>query len=149
MTVKKAVCIVLGCVSVGLGAVGAVLPVLPTVPLLLLAAFCFARSSGRLHAWFTGTALYRNNLDSLLRGGGMTRRAKLRVIAAVTLVMGFGFAMMGRALAGRIILAAVWGLHVLYFGWKVKTIPQAEPRAGQTGDTPEKDGPKAQGETLP
>ena len=34
-----------GLVSVGLGAIGAVLPIMPTVPFLLLAVFCFARSN--------------------------------------------------------------------------------------------------------
>jgi len=34
-----------GIISVGLGAIGAVLPIMPTVPFLLLAVFCFARSN--------------------------------------------------------------------------------------------------------
>ena len=42
---KKVLYVILGCFSVTLGAVGAVLPILPTVPFLLLAAYCFARSS--------------------------------------------------------------------------------------------------------
>ena len=54
---KKVLYVILGCVFVTLGAVGAVLPVLPTVPFLLLAAYCFARSSERLHTWFQNTKL--------------------------------------------------------------------------------------------
>ena len=49
MNVKKLLYIILGCISVGLGAIGAVVPMLPAFPFLLLAAFCFARSSKRLH----------------------------------------------------------------------------------------------------
>ncbi|MFN9377367.1 MAG: DUF454 family protein, partial [Novosphingobium sp.] len=33
-----------GLIALGLGLIGVALPIMPTVPLLLLAAFCFARS---------------------------------------------------------------------------------------------------------
>ncbi len=40
-----------GGVTLTLALIGIVLPIMPTVPFLLLAAFCFARSSRRLYRW--------------------------------------------------------------------------------------------------
>ena len=84
---KRVIYLVLGCVGLGLGALGAALPLLPAFPFLLLAAVCFGKSSPRLHNWFIGTKLYKNNLESFVRGQGMTIKAKFRIMSVVTLTM--------------------------------------------------------------
>lgn len=122
MKIKKMLCVVLGCIGVALGAVGAVLPLLPSFPFLLLAAFSFARSSERLHNWFVGTRLYKNNLESYVKGKGMTRKTKVKVMATVTILMSIGFVMMHQVVIGRIVLACVWVFHILYFAIGVKTV---------------------------
>lgn len=122
MKFKKILYVVLGCIGVGLGALGAVLPLLPAFPFLLLAAFCFARSSKRLHNWFTGTKLYKNNLESYVKGKGMTRKTKIKIMVTVTILMSVGFIMMHQVPVGRIVLGCVWVFHILYFIFGVKTI---------------------------
>ena len=121
---KRILWIILGCIGVGLGAVGAVLPLLPAFPFLLLAAFSFAKSSERLHTWFINTRLYKNNLESYVTHRAMTLRTKRRVMLTVTLLMAFGFTMM--LLKGLYIpcgiLAGVWVFHLLYFRFGVKTL---------------------------
>ena len=136
MGIKKAVYIILGCLALSLGAVGAVLPILPTVPFLMIAAFCFAKSSSSLHDWFVNTKLYKNNLESLAKGRGMTARVKLRIIIAATLTMGVGFFLMRNAPGGRIIISVVWVLHLLYFLLGVKTIENSD----ETEDEADRDG---------
>ena len=126
MTLKKLLLIALGCVGLGLGALGAALPLLPAFPFLLLSAVCFAKSSERLHTWFIGTKLYKSNLESYLRGKGMTVAAKRRIITALSLTMLVGFLMMGAVPVGRVILAIVWLGHVLYFIFGVKTVREDE-----------------------
>lgn len=124
MKIKKLLYVILGCIGLALGAVGAVLPLLPAFPFLLLAAFCFAKSSEKLHRWFTGTKLYKNNLESYVKGQGMTWKTKIRIMITVTVLMSIGFIMMHAVPVGRIVLACVWVFHILYFVFRVKTIKQ-------------------------
>lgn len=121
MNIKKALLVVLGCAGLALGAVGAVVPLLPAFPFLMLAAFCFARSSERLNAWFTGTALYKRNLESYVSGRGMDWPTKIRVMVTLTALMSIGFFMMHAVRAGQVVLLCVWAFHILYFCFGVKT----------------------------
>ena len=125
MNIKKIFWIILGCIGVGLGAVGAVVPMLPAFPFLMLAAFSFARSSEKLHTWFIGTKLYKDNLEDYVAGRGMTVKTKVRIMITVTLLMSVGFIMMGLKgiVTGCIVLGCVWAFHIIYFIWGVKTIP--------------------------
>ena len=123
---KKLFSVTLGCISLALGVIGIVLPILPTVPFFLLTAFCFAKSSERLHSWFLGTTMYKKYIGSYMKRKGMTLKAKLMLIGTVTAIMLPGFLMMGRVPVGRIIMAVVWVGHIVYFGFIVKTITQEE-----------------------
>ncbi|MBQ8201273.1 MAG: YbaN family protein [Clostridia bacterium] len=121
---KKMLYIILGCIGVGLGAVGAVVPMLPAFPFLMLAAFCFARSSEKLNNWFINTKLYKDNLADYVAGRGMTMKTKVRIMITVTLLMSIGFVMMGikGVKVGCIVLGCVWAFHIVYFLFGVKTI---------------------------
>lgn len=122
MKAKKIFFIILGCIGVVLGAIGAVLPMLPAFPFLLLAAFSFGKSSEKLHTWFIGTKLYKNNLESFVSGQGMTWKTKIKVMITVTLLMAFGFFMMFRKALyiPCAILGGVWLFHILFFCFGVK-----------------------------
>ena len=127
---KQILYIVLGCISVGLGALGAVLPVLPTVPFLMLTAFCFARSSEKLDRWFRSTKLYKENLKDFVAGKGMSKKTKIRIMVTVTLLMSIGFVVMGLSgiVSGCVVLGLVWVFHIAYFVFGVRTY-QEEPAA--------------------
>ena len=131
MPVRKLLYLTLGFVGLALGAVGAVLPLLPAFPFLLLAAYGFGKSSARLDRWFKGTRLYRENLADLAAGRGLTRKAKIRIMVTVTILMAAGFIAMHAVAVGRIVLAFVWAGHIFYFLFGVRTLPEKEDKTDE------------------
>ena len=110
-----------GFLSFALGMAGVVLPILPTTPFILVAAFCFARSSDRLNSWFKGTKVYKMVLEGYMTKRSMTLRAKLTILVPVTALLAVSFSMMSNVPVGRAIVAVVWVGHIVYFGFIVKS----------------------------
>lgn len=77
-----------GMICVGLGALGILLPGLPTTPFLLLAAYCFARSSEHFHGWLLNHRWFGAYVRNFEEGRGMTRRAKATTLLVMWLSFG-------------------------------------------------------------
>jgi uncharacterized membrane protein YbaN (DUF454 family) len=82
----------LGLTSLALGIAGVVLPLLPTTPFVLLAAYCFARSSPRLHGWLLANATFGPLISNWQRHGAIAPRAKLLAVASMAGVLALSFA---------------------------------------------------------
>ena len=113
--------IAVGMIALALGTVGWVMPFIPTTPFYLLTVFCFGKSSRRLHMWFIETRLYKRHLESYVQRRTMTVSTKISAIVSITVFMGISFYLMSDVFVGRVVLAVIWGLHVLYFLFRVKT----------------------------
>src|SRR5690606_32013768 len=74
-----------GFVCVALAVAGAILPLLPTTPFVLLAGWCFARSSPRFHLWLLEHRWLGPYLRNWQDGRGLTRQAKRRALALLWL----------------------------------------------------------------
>ena len=83
----RLVWLVVGFVSLGLGAIGAFLPLLPTVPFILLAAFAFAESSERMHTWLIEHNLFGGMIRNWRRYGAISLRAKIASVVTMLLVI--------------------------------------------------------------
>lgn len=122
--VVNVVCVVLGFVCFGLGAIGAVMPVLPTTPFLLAAAFFFAKGSERFHKWFVSTKLYTRYIEQAVMKKAMDKKSKRNM--CVTLGVIFLLGVIFSPVFAKIIILIIAAFHFYYFGFRVKTIPENE-----------------------
>lgn len=75
--------IVVGWGSVVGGILGIFLPLVPSIPFLLLALFCFSRSSERFHTWLVEHKHLGPMVKDYLLHGGIPRRVKTVAIGMI------------------------------------------------------------------
>lgn len=78
--------------SLGLGVIGIFVPLLPTVPFLLLAGFCFARSSDRLHRWLLTHPVLGPPVRDWERSGAISIKGKRMATISMAVVFGLSLA---------------------------------------------------------
>ncbi|MCA8923323.1 MAG: YbaN family protein [Planctomycetes bacterium] len=127
-----------GLLCVALGAVGVVLPVLPTTPFLLVAAWCFARSSPTLARHLHDNRWFGPLLRDWDRYGVVPFRAKLLATTMITASWSYvSFAPGSRApLAGKVAFGLVAVLVIVYLARKPSTRPQeaGDPAGAASGE---------------
>ena len=107
--------LVLGGVALVLGALGVIVPLLPKTPFLLLAAWCFAQASPRLHHWLVTHPSFAPPIADWRERGAIRPRVKLLAMLAVvaslvsSLVAGIG----GAVLALQAVVLAAVSLFIL------------------------------------
>lgn len=66
-----------GFLSLALGVIGIFVPLLPTTPFLLLAAFCFLRSSKKLYDWLIHHRVFGKYIYHYLKYRAVTLKTKI------------------------------------------------------------------------
>lgn len=87
--IRRSLLIAAGILSTVLAILGIFLPLLPTVPLLLLAAACFARSSPRCHTWLREHRHLGPVLAAYQDGDGIPRRARRNTLLLIWISIPF------------------------------------------------------------
>ncbi|MCV6584355.1 MAG: YbaN family protein [Marinibacterium sp.] len=82
-----------GGLALVLGALGVVLPVLPTTPFVLLAAFCFARSSPRIAAYLEEHRIFGPMIEDWRRTGAIAPRYKRIAVGMMGAALGLSLVM--------------------------------------------------------
>ncbi len=81
-----------GLIALAVGIAGIILPLVPTVPLILLASFCFAKSSKRLHSWLISHKTFGPMIHDWSRSGAISRNAKRAATISIITVIGISAA---------------------------------------------------------
>lgn len=116
----RALYIAAGCVSVALGAIGAVVPGMPTTVFLIAASYCFARSSPALDAWLHNHRWLGGTLRRYRETGGMTRRAKMT--ALLSMWCGVSLSLLVLGTTGRLVTLCLGLAGTVTIAWRVKSI---------------------------
>lgn len=85
--------LILGVLAVALASLGVVLPLLPTTPFLLVAAFCFARSSPRLHGWLLNHRVFGPFIHNWHKHGAISPTAKRAAVLTIVLAFAISVAL--------------------------------------------------------
>lgn len=117
----RVVLLIAGWICMALGLIGVFVPLLPTTPFLLLAAWCFVRSSPRLYARLKSHPRLGPFLQQWERDHSIPRAAKRRAYVLVTLCFAVSIALVG-GLGARLALGGL-GLGLLVFLSRLRTSP--------------------------
>ena len=112
---KKKLYIAFGFLAVTLAIVGVFIPGLPTVPFLLVALFCFERSSKKYHDMIMNNKYFGPVLQDYYSGKGLTSSIKIKAILFLSCGMIFSIYKI-QNLHTRIALAVVWlavAIHII------------------------------------
>jgi uncharacterized protein len=104
---RRVLFLVVGLLSLATGVIGMFVPVLPTTCFLLLAAWCFARSSPRLHSWMFANRWFGAYLRDYREGRGIPRALKVGSLSVLWLTIGASVVFAISALWVRLALIAI------------------------------------------
>jgi uncharacterized membrane protein YbaN (DUF454 family) len=107
MDIRKAVLIFFGTICVGLGVLGMFLPLMPTTVFLLLAAYCYSKSSEKFHTWLLSNRLFGKYISNYKAGNGISLRQKWTTTIFLWASIGFSIWMIGAAFWVTLLLLAI------------------------------------------
>ena len=79
---------VVGIIALLLGVIGLLLPVMPTVPFLLLASYCFIRSSEKFYLWLIHHPILGKYVKSYMEERAITKMTKVYGVVSVWFSLG-------------------------------------------------------------
>ncbi len=118
--IKKTVFLFLGLILTFLGIIGIFIPVLPTTPLLLLASYCYVRSSEKLYLWLINHRIFGRYIRDYNKYRAVDKKSKTIAVILIWVSMMISMSLISKTPV-RIVLL-ITGLAVTYFISTIKTL---------------------------
>lgn len=122
----KRICLIgTGWICVALGTLGIFLPLLPTTIFLLIAAWCFARSSNSFHNWLTNHPKLGPLINAWSSGQPIPKQTRNKILLSMWLCLAISAFIVQKPLVTAILI--VVGLSVsIYIFHRSRTSPTEE-----------------------
>jgi uncharacterized protein len=127
MDIRKAILIFAGTVCVGLGVLGMFLPLMPTTVFLLMAAYCYSRSSEKFHNWLLSNRFFGNYIRNYKSGKGITTRQKITTILTLWVSIGASIWLINARFWATLLLVLIAGGVTLHLILLKTHRPETEP----------------------
>lgn len=105
-----------GWLSLILGIIGIFLPLLPTTPFVLLTAYCFSKSSPRLHHWLVNQPRLGPMIRNWEQQGSISQNAKMTATVLIVSLFSLSLLFLNLSLLLKSALICM-GVGVLGFIW--------------------------------
>ena len=120
-TVLRYLLLVIGFIFVAVGFIGVLVPGLPTTVFMIMAAWCFAKSSPRFERWVLQLPGIGKFVQDHRSGLGMPRKSKIFAIIMMYLAVVLSIVFALNQISIRFIVGTVGIFGVWYVGGKVPT----------------------------
>jgi uncharacterized membrane protein YbaN (DUF454 family) len=122
---KRFLFVCAGLASVGMAYLGAVLPGLPTTPWVLLAGYCFSRSSPRLERWLKRSPIFGKLLRDWDEHRGIRRPVKIFAVCLVVTVVTLSITLSRLPVGVKWVIGCLATVGICVIVFVVPTIPRS------------------------
>lgn len=136
-SIKKALYLTAGVILLVLASIGIVVPILPTTPLLLLASYCFLRSSERLYHWLINHRILGRYIRNYLIYKAVDKRSKIFALIILWTGVILSMYLVNKTLVYIILTTIATGVTIHILRLRTLTAEQEEALCRQNEASPQ------------
>ncbi len=125
--IRRVLYVVAGLLCVGMAYLGVLLPGLPATPWVLLASYCFSKSSPRLERWLRRSPIFGRLLRDWDEHRGIRRPVKIVAVCLVMVMVSLSIVLGGLPVWAKCVIAGLALVGICTITFVVPTIKDERP----------------------